>query len=161
MKADVSTISSEAVPRQGDPGSTRFFLSLDDDLMRLFGGERVMNVMNTLKVPDDMPIENKMLSSTIEKAQEKVEGINFQRRKSVLEYDDVMNKQREVIYNQRRMVLDGEDLTSTIDKMITDSAQIIAAEFVAGEDKNAWNLRDCASGFYRLANMKTRWIPTV
>ncbi|MBP3481698.1 MAG: preprotein translocase subunit SecA [Clostridia bacterium] len=126
--------------RQGDPGSTRFFLSLDDDLMRLFGGERVMNVMNTLKVPDDMPIENKMLSSTIEKAQEKVEGINFQRRKSVLEYDDVMNKQREVIYNQRRMVLDGEDLTSTIDKMITDSAQIIAAEFVAGEDKNAWNL---------------------
>ena len=126
--------------RQGDPGSTRFFLSLDDDLMRLFGGERVMNVMNTLKVPDDMPIENKMLSSTIEKAQEKVEGINFQRRKSVLEYDDVMNKQREVIYNQRKMVLDGEDLTSTIDKMITDSAQIVAAEFVSGEDKNAWNL---------------------
>lgn len=125
--------------RQGDPGSTRFYLSLDDDLMRLFGGERVMNAMNALKVPEDMPIENKLLSSTIERAQEKVEGINFQRRKSVLEYDDVMNKQREVIYKQRRMVLDGEDLTDVIGKMLTDVAAATAAEFVSGEDKNLWN----------------------
>ena len=130
--------------RQGDPGCTRFYLSLEDDLMRLFGGDRVMNVMNTLKVPEDMPIENKMLSSTIEKAQEKVEGINFQRRKSVLEYDDVMNKQREIIYKQRRMVLDGEDLTDIFEKMLADVADSTAAEFVSGEDKNLWNLTGLA-----------------
>ncbi len=130
--------------RQGDPGCTRFYLSLEDDLMRLFGGDRVMNVMNTLKVPEDMPIENKMLSSTIEKAQEKVEGINFQRRKSVLEYDDVMNKQREIIYKQRRMVLDGEDLTDIFEKMLADVADSTAAEFVSGEDKNLWNITGLA-----------------
>ena len=130
--------------RQGDPGSTRFYLSLEDDLMRLFGGDRVTNVMNALKLPEDMPIENKMLSSTIEHAQEKVEGINFQRRKSVLEYDDVMNKQREVIYKQRRMVLDGEDLGSTISKMIEDVAVSTANEYVNGEDMSLWNVSGLA-----------------
>jgi len=125
--------------RQGDPGSTRFYLSLEDDLMRLFGGERVAAVMSTLKVPEDMPIENKMLTGTIEKAQEKVEGINFQRRKSVLEYDDVMNKQREIIYNQRRTVLDGRELDSVYINAISEVAESISAEYVSGEDKNLWN----------------------
>ena len=126
--------------RQGDPGDTRFYLSLEDDLMRLFGGDRVTMVMNTLKVPEDMPIENGMLTGTIERAQQKIEGINFQRRKSVLEYDDVMNKQREVIYKQRRTVLDGEDLNATIEKMLTDSADIITGEYVSGDEMENWNV---------------------
>ncbi len=126
--------------RQGDPGDTRFFLSLEDDLMRLFGGERVNAMMSALRVPEDMPIENKVLTNTIEHAQEKIEDVNFQRRKSVLEYDDVMNKQREVIYKQRRTVLDGEDITPVIDKMLTDVADIVTREFVSGEDSENWNL---------------------
>ncbi len=126
--------------RQGDPGDTRFFLSLEDDLMRLFGGERVTAMMSALRVPEDMPIENKMLTNTIEHAQERIEDVNFQRRKNVLEYDDVMNKQREVIYKQRRTVLDGEDITPVIDKMLTDVADIITKEFVSGEFVENWNL---------------------
>ncbi len=104
--------------RQGDPGETRFFLSLDDDVMRLFGSERVMGMMNALGVDEDTPIDAKMLSGAIENAQKTVESRNFQSRKSVLEYDDVMNTQRTVIYEQRQKVLDGEDLSSTIDMML-------------------------------------------
>ena len=105
--------------RQGDPGETRFFLSLEDDIMRLFGSERVMGMMEKLGVDEDTPIEQKMLTSAIENAQKQVESRNFQIRKSTLEYDDVMNTQREVIYKQRRQVLDGEDLQDNIQKMIT------------------------------------------
>ena len=100
--------------RQGDPGETRFFLSLEDDLLRLFGGERIQSLMATLKVDDDTPLEAKLLSSTIESAQAKVEGRNFSTRKSVLQFDDVMNQQREKIYSQRMAVLNGEDLHPTI-----------------------------------------------
>ena len=100
--------------RQGDPGETRFYLSLDDDLMRLFGGERITNLMDRLDMDEDMPIDAKMLSKSIENAQTSVESRNFQSRKSVLEYDDVMNKQREIIYGQRKQVLDGLDVKSTI-----------------------------------------------
>ena len=96
--------------RQGDPGETRFYLSLEDDLMRLFGGDRIQNMMEKLDLDEDTPIENKMLTGAIENAQTTVESRNFQSRKNVLEYDDVMNKQREIIYAQRRQVLDGEDL---------------------------------------------------
>jgi len=105
--------------RQGDPGETRFYLSLDDDLMRLFGGERMTNLMDRLDIDEDMPIENKMLTKGIENAQTSVESRNFQARKSTLEYDDVMNKQREIIYSQRRQVLDGMDLHEKITGMIT------------------------------------------
>ena len=105
--------------RQGDPGETRFFLSLEDDIMRLFGSERVMGMMEKLGVDEDTPIEQKMLTNAIENAQKQVESRNFQIRKSTLEYDDVMNTQREVIYKQRRQVLDGEDLQDNIQKMIT------------------------------------------
>ena len=104
--------------RQGDPGETRFFLSLEDDVMRLFGSERVMGMMNSLGMDEDTPIDAKILSNAIENAQKTVESRNFQSRKNVLEYDDVMNTQRTVIYEQRQKVLDGEDLYPTIDGMI-------------------------------------------
>ncbi|SMC87660.1 preprotein translocase subunit SecA [Papillibacter cinnamivorans] len=104
--------------RQGDPGATRFYVSLEDDIMRLFGSERVMGMMNSLGIDEDTPIEQKVLSNAIESAQKKVESRNFQTRKSVLEYDDVMNQQREIIYAQRKKVLDGEDLKSYMQTMI-------------------------------------------
>ena len=100
--------------RQGDPGETRFYISLEDDLMRLFGGDRVTGMMERMNIDEDTPIENKMLSRAIEQAQTTVESRNFQARKSVLEYDDVMNKQREIIYGQRKQVLDGMDVKGII-----------------------------------------------
>ncbi len=105
--------------RQGDPGETRFYLSLEDDIMRLFGSERVMGMMEKLGVDEDTPIDAKMLSGAIENAQKQVESRNFQTRKTVLEYDDVMNTQRQVIYEERRKVLDGANLKDSIQKMLT------------------------------------------
>ena len=125
--------------RQGDPGATRFYLSLQDDLMRLFGGERVQGMMNTFKLPEDMPIEAKLLSGVIEKSQERVEGANFARRKHVLEYDDVMNKQRELIYDQRRKVLDDTDLKDTVLKMMDEYLEAEVGRNLAGEDTTLWN----------------------
>ena len=104
--------------RQGDPGETRFYISLEDDLMRLFGGDRVTGMMERLNIDENMPIENKMLSRAIEQSQTTVESRNFQARKSVLEYDDVMNKQREIIYGQRKQVLDGMDVKDVIMNMM-------------------------------------------
>ena len=104
--------------RQGDPGETRFYIAMSDDLMRLFGGERVARLMDTLRVDEDTPIDQKMLSGAIENAQKRVESRNFQSRKTVLEYDDVMNTQRNIIYEQRRKVLDGEDVQKYIQDMI-------------------------------------------
>ena len=104
--------------RQGDPGETRFYLSMQDDIMRLFGSERIMNMMETLGIDEDTPIDAKILSGAIENAQKTVEGRNFQSRKNVLEYDDVMNVQRKIIYEQRRQVLDGEDLQKNIQSMM-------------------------------------------
>ncbi|MBR3569456.1 MAG: preprotein translocase subunit SecA [Oscillibacter sp.] len=109
--------------RQGDPGETRFFISLEDDLMRLFGGDRITNLMDRLDLDEDTPIENRMLTKAIENAQTTVESRNFQSRKSVLEYDDVMNKQREIIYDQRRQVLDGRDLKETVLNMMRTSIE--------------------------------------
>ena len=107
--------------RQGDPGETRFYISLEDDLMRLFGGDRITNMMDRFDLDEDTPIENKMLTRAIENAQTTVESRNFQSRKSVLEYDDVMNKQRELIYGQRRQVLDGMDIKDTVLNMMRTS----------------------------------------
>ena len=107
--------------RQGDPGETRFYISLEDDLMRLFGGERVQAAMERMKIDEDMPIESKMLTRSIQQAQTTVESRNFQARKSVLEYDDVMNKQREIIYGQRRKVLEGMDVKDVIMNMMNTS----------------------------------------
>ena len=106
--------------RQGDPGESRFFLALTDDVMRLFGSERIMTMMDTLKVDEDMPLDHKMLSGAIEQAQKTVESRNFQTRKSVLEYDDVMNQQRNIIYGERRKVLDGEDIQPQIMSMVRE-----------------------------------------
>ncbi len=107
--------------RQGDPGESRFFLSAEDDLLRLFAGDRFYNTLDAFKSIGDMPIEAKLFTSTIESAQRKVEGNNFAIRRNVLKYDDVMNKQREVIYGQRNQVLDGEDISALIQKMIVDT----------------------------------------
>ncbi|MBQ8830361.1 MAG: preprotein translocase subunit SecA [Oscillospiraceae bacterium] len=116
--------------RQGDPGETRFYIALTDDIMRLFGGERIHSLMETLKMDEDMPVDMKMLSNTIETAQKRVESRNFQSRKTVLEYDDVMNKQRNIIYDQRRKVLDGENIKEYIHSMAVDVlSQTLAAEF--------------------------------
>jgi preprotein translocase subunit SecA len=109
--------------RQGDPGESRFYISLEDDLMRLFGSDRLMGMVNALGLEEDEPIERKMLSNAIETAQKRVEGKNFAIRKNVLEYDDVMNKQREVIYSQRKKVLDGENLKENITKMMEGIAE--------------------------------------
>ncbi len=106
--------------RQGDPGETRFYLALTDDIMRLFGSERVMNMMESMGVDDDTPLDNKILSNAIENAQKKIESRNFQIRKNTLEYDDVMNTQRKIIYEQRRRVLDGEDMESYIQGLIQE-----------------------------------------
>src|SRR5699024_6090575 len=126
--------------RQGDPGASRFFLSLEDDLMRLFGGERVQSLMDTLGLDDETPIENKMITNTIESAQKKLEAQNFSTRKNVLQFDDVMNKQREIIYGQRRQVLNGEDLKDTLRSMMKDNIEGSVATFCAGDDSSAWDL---------------------
>jgi len=120
--------------RQGDPGETRFYIALTDDIMRLFGSERIMGMMDALGLEEDMPIDKKMLSNAIESAQRRVESRNFQSRKSVLEYDDVMNTQRTIVYDQRRKVLDGEDITGNIQTMISENIETtVNAGF---QDKN-------------------------
>ncbi len=121
--------------RQGDPGSSRFYLSLEDDLLRIFGGERIGTIMEKLGMPDGEPIEHNMISRAIENAQARVEGHNFEIRKQLLEYDDVMNQQREVIYRQRREALDGKSLKPSILEMIQEKAEAIADAFVS--EKNA------------------------
>lgn len=107
--------------RQGDPGESRFYLSLEDDLMRLFGSDRIRGMVDRLGLPDDQPIDARILSNSIENAQKRLEGENFNLRKNVLEYDDVMNQQRNIIYGERRRVLDGEDISGTVKKMIETS----------------------------------------
>ena len=127
--------------RQGDPGESRFYISLEDDLMRLFGPERLMSVFNTLGVEDGEQIEHKMLSSAIEKAQKKIEGNNFGIRKNLLEYDQVMNEQREIIYEERRRVLDGESMRDTIYNMMTEYVENMTDRFAAPDaDSEEWDL---------------------
>ncbi|MBQ8670652.1 MAG: SEC-C domain-containing protein, partial [Oscillospiraceae bacterium] len=126
--------------RQGDPGESRFYIALEDDLMRLFGGERLQGMMDSLGVDEDMPIENKMLSGQIETAQRRLEGRNFETRKNVLQFDDVMNKQREIIYGQREQVLRGDDVAESVKNMVRTSIDGRVEHFLAGdEDPTAWN----------------------
>ena len=137
--------------RQGDPGESRFFIAMTDDVMRLFGSERVRTMMDTLKVDDDMPLENKMLTNALESAQKTVESRHFQARKSVLEFDDVMNKQREIIYGQRRKVLDGEDLHASIDSMVYDYiSDTLAENWPEGGVHNQYELNETLKPFERL-----------
>ena len=129
--------------RQGDPGESRFYISLEDDLMRLFGSERLMNVFNTLGVEDGEQIEHKMLSSAIEKAQEKIESNNFGIRKNLLEYDQVMNEQREIIYEERRHVLDGDNMRDSIFHMMNDYVENTVDMVTSpDQDYDEWNLTE-------------------
>ena len=133
--------------RQGDPGETRFYISLEDDLMRLFGGDRVTSIMERMDLDEDTPIESKMLSRAIEQAQTTVESRNFQTRKSVLEYDDVMNKQREIIYGQRKQVLDGMDVKDIIMNMMNGAiANLVHAAFLGSEHLDMASCRDLLRG---------------
>ncbi len=126
--------------RQGDPGESRFYISLEDDLMRLFGSEKLITMFNAMGVPYGEQIEHKMLSSAIEKAQEKIEGNNFGIRKNLLEYDQVMNDQREIIYGERRRVLDGENMRNAIYKMITDRVEDTVDHCVSDEEGKNWDV---------------------
>jgi preprotein translocase subunit SecA len=126
--------------RQGDPGSSRFFLALDDDLMRIFGGERIKGMMNMLRVADDEPIEAKLVSRQIESAQTKVEGHNFDARRYLVEYDDVMNKQREIIYGERRKVLEGADLKEQIRDWIRNVVQDAVEQHCESRHPDNWDL---------------------
>ncbi len=132
--------------RQGDPGKSRFYLSLEDDLMRLFGGDRLQAWMGRLNVEEDVPLEAKMLTRSIESAQRKIEGRNFAIRKNVLQYDDVLNRQREIIYDQRNKVLDGEDLSEQIQSMIDDTVKKVVSRYISKDiPLENWNLEGLKS----------------
>ena len=134
--------------RQGDPGESRFFLSAEDDLLRLFAGDRFYNTLDAFKSIGDMPVEAKLFTNTIESAQKKVESNNFAIRRNVLKYDDVMNKQREVIYGQRNKVLDGADISATIQKMIVDTISESADFYCPSSNKpEDWNIKGLATKY--------------
>ena len=125
--------------RQGDIGESKFYIGLDDDLMKIFGGDAITKVYNTLGADENMPIDSRMISRAVENAQKKVEGRNYSIRKNVLKYDDVMNIQREIIYRQRRQVLDGENLKDSITNMINSVVEELVSTFIEGEDRKAVN----------------------
>jgi preprotein translocase subunit SecA len=128
--------------RQGDPGSSRFYLSLEDDLLRIFGSERISKIMDRLGIEEDQPIEHGLVTKAIENAQRKVEGHNFEIRKHLLEYDDVMNKQREVIYSQRREVLGSEDLKETVTEMLEEQGESLVDFYIdEKEHPEDWDLK--------------------
>ena len=135
--------------RQGDPGESRFFISFEDDLMRLFGSDKMLGIVNALRLPEDAPIDAKILSNTIESAQRRIEDQNFKRRKYVLSYDDVMNQQRNIIYSQRNSVLNGEDISGTITKMIEATILENVSTCLGGDDRALWDfagLKDIYKG---------------
>jgi preprotein translocase subunit SecA len=126
--------------RQGDPGESRFYISLEDDLMRLFGSDRIIRMVEALGLDDDTPINAKILSNSIENAQKRIEDINFKRRKTVLVYDDVMNQQRSVIYKQRQAVLEGNDISGTIRSMIHSTLRDAVQAYTQSDNPAEWNL---------------------
>ncbi|PLX77283.1 MAG: preprotein translocase subunit SecA [Desulfuromonas sp.] len=138
--------------RQGDPGESRFYLSLDDDLLRIFGSERVAFVMEKMKLPEGEPIEHRMISKAIEGAQKKVEAHNFEIRKHLIEYDDVMNRQREVIYTQRREVLAGENLKDMVEGISSETVGDMVATFCADKNPAQWNVGDLFDDFVNQFN---------
>lgn len=128
--------------RQGDPGATQFYVSMEDELMRLFGSEKVQNMMERLGIPDDMPVENRLISNSIESAQKRVEGRNFDIRKHLVEYDDVMNKHREIIYSRRRKILKSSDVKIDILKLFENEAKIIVLNHTSERDVEDWNYEE-------------------
>ena len=143
--------------RQGDPGTSRFYLSLEDDLLRIFGSDRLSSIMDKLGMEEDEPIEHSMVSRAIENAQRKVEGHNFDIRKHLLEYDDVMNKQREVIYSQRREVLEGENVQPIINDMITDLLDQVTAEFASKTPAEEWDWPAIEERVGQMFNLQLGW----
>ncbi len=144
--------------RQGDPGESKFFLSLEDDLMRLFGGEKIQNLMTRLNVDEDQPIETKLLTNTIESAQRKIEGRNFAIRKSVLAYDDVMNAQRTLIYEQRNKVLNDESLKDTVQKMLEEIIESDVKLFLAdNEIHDDWNIEGLRNNYLGILTSQEDW----
>ena len=144
--------------RQGDPGSSRFYLSLEDDLLRIFGSGRITGIMDKLGMEEDEPIEHSMVSRAIENAQRKVEGHHFDIRKHLLEYDDVMNKQREVIYRQRREVLENDDVAGVVQDMIAELVDGIVAEFATGHaDSESWDWPALADRIAEMFNFPFDW----
>ena len=141
--------------RQGDPGASRFYLSLEDNLMRIFNGERLQRIMNTLKLPDDEPITAKMVSRAIEGAQKKVEGYNFDIRKHLLDYDDVMNQQRTAIYKIRKRVLQGKDLDALLLDMLAGIISQLLDQFVPEKSpKQNWKLKELSQSIYQHFGIK-------
>ncbi len=140
--------------RQGDPGSTRFFLSLEDELLRIFGGERITTIFNTLKLDEDMPLESGLLTKAIENAQKKVESYNYDIRKNLLQYDDVLNKQREIIYNERKRVLESEEVEDHIQDMLQQLSINIANRAIPKENRLDTNTEDYLKGIYDLTTSK-------
>ncbi len=141
--------------RQGDPGESRFYIGLDDDLMKIFGGDMITNLYNTLGADENMPIQAKMISKAVESAQKKVEGRNFTIRKNVLQYDDVMNTQREIIYKQRREVLNGENLKDSIYNMMNNVATEIVNSYVTDEGVNKEALSQDLNTTFGIGNLKS------
>ncbi|MDD5523803.1 MAG: preprotein translocase subunit SecA [Smithella sp.] len=141
--------------RQGDNGSSRFYLSLEDDLLRIFGAERISGIMDRIGIEEDQPIEHKYISRAIENAQKRVEGQNFDIRKHLLDYDDVMNRQRKVIYEQRKKVLRGEDLWTDVNEMIEEIIDDLLSEFMnEKENKEEWNLKGFEDALFKQFNIK-------
>ncbi|MEE9517090.1 MAG: SEC-C metal-binding domain-containing protein, partial [Candidatus Adiutricales bacterium] len=143
--------------RQGDPGSSRFYLSLEDDLLRIFGAERIQGVMGRLGMSEGEPIEHKLVSKAIESAQAKVEGHNFDIRKHLLEYDDVMNRQRDVVYSQRRNILAGENLKEEISRMIEDRVEPLITSFTDEKSyPEEWELKALDDSFFELFGLRLK-----
>jgi len=147
--------------RQGDPGVSQFFISLDDDLMRIFGSDRIKNLMKTFGLPDDTPIENRMVSRAIESAQHRVEGHNFDIRKHLVDYDDVLNKQRESIYKRRREILAAAKnelakLKTMVLEMVSDELNQIVSFHTASEDQVVWNLKEIAEVVNTIFNVDAK-----
>ncbi len=138
--------------RQGDPGASQFFVSLEDELMRRFGGDRMKSLMEKLGLPDNQPIENKMISKSIESAQAKIEGFNFDMRKRVLEYDDVMNKQRETIYKKRLNVLQKKNIFEEIKKLFAEDIDALVSALTAGEDEDRWDIKELSEELNAITN---------
>jgi preprotein translocase subunit SecA len=141
--------------RQGDDGSSRFYLSLEDDLLRIFGAEKISSIMDRIGIEEDQPIEHKYISKAIENAQKRVEGQNFDIRKHLLDYDDVMNKQRKVIYEQRKKVLRGKDLWTDIEEMIEEITDDLSSEFIGEKTHyDEWNLKGLDDSLFKQFNLK-------
>ncbi|MFA7319683.1 MAG: preprotein translocase subunit SecA [Parcubacteria group bacterium] len=138
--------------RQGDPGVSQFYVSLEDELMRRFGGDKLINMMDTLGLPEDQPIQNRIISRTIENAQSKIEGFNFDIRKHVLDYDDIMNKQREIIYKKRKEILKAKDAKNEIMEYVREEIEKLVS-FHSAEDQSSWNMQEIFDGIGKIITL--------